>query len=236
MNLYEIRINLLKYKKQVFSINEFARIIRIKKSIASVYINRMLKKKLIFRLERGKLSLNEDPFISASQIAFPAYLSLSSALYLHGIIKQVPDKIYLITSMKKKSLNIFGMSVILIKVNPKLMFGYSQEKKGESYIYLADIEKAVIDSLYFLRYCRIIYILEAIKKANTEKLESYALKLNKEVIIRRLGYLMDLLGVKHSLKRKNNTSYKLNPQIKSRGKFNKKWYLYVNEEVNLDAV
>ncbi|MEW5761432.1 MAG: hypothetical protein AB1779_11775 [Candidatus Thermoplasmatota archaeon] len=231
MNLYEIKERLSQSKKSIFTINEFSRIFNIKKSVASVYVNRMIKKKLLFRIERNKVSISDDAFTLSSQLIFPSYISLITALYLHNIVEQVVDKIYVLTTKKRKNINLFGTDVIFVQTKPELMFGYKRIEKAQSFIMLADLEKTIIDCLYFQRYCRLSYIITALGKADIRKVEGYAERLNKEVVSRRLGYLLDLLGKKNSLKRKTDTTYKLNSLIKKKGKFDKKWYLYINEEI-----
>lgn len=231
MNLYEIKELLSRQEKAVFSINEIARLLDIKKTVAYVYTHRMVRKKLLFKIERNKVSLSDDPFVISSQLTFPSFISLTSALYLHNVIQQVIDRIYIITTRKKKSLKIFDTDVTFINVKPEFMFGYKKIKKEKSFVMIADLEKTIIDCLKFPRYCRLHYVVKAFEKADLEKIEKYLSILDDEVIIRRAGYLLDILKKKHSLKRKTNSTYKLNPSIKKKGKFNKKWYLYINEKL-----
>lgn len=231
MNLYEIKEKLKKQEKSVFNLNEISRITGKKKSIVSIYINRMQKKGWLFKLEKNKISITKDIFVVSSQLTFPSYLSLTTSLYLHNIIPQVIDKIYMITPKKKKKTEVFSTKVFFIKTSPKMMFGYRKIKKGEGFIFIADLEKTIIDCLLFLRYCRINDVVEAIKQADIEKLGNYLFMLKKESAIRRCGYLLDLLKIKHNLKKKTKTIYKLNPSSKKKGKFNNKWYLYINEEI-----
>ncbi len=232
MNLYEIKELLKKNEKEIFTINEFSRLLNLKKEIAYIYAHRMMKKNLLIKIEKNKYSLTDDPFIIASQLIFPSYISLTSAFYLHNVMQQVIDKIYILTSRQKKQLKTNSLNIQFIKVQPRLMFGYKRIKKGNSFIMLADLEKAILDSLLFLRYCRLPLIIEALKKAKVQKLESYLSLIKNEVLTRRIGYLFDSLRIKHHLKRKNNIIYKLNPSLKKKGSFDKKWYLYVNEDVN----
>jgi len=232
MNLYEIKDILEKKEKAIFTMNEFAKLFQLKKEVASVYLYRMVKKGLLIKIEKNKFSLTNDPFIIASQITFPCYLSLTSALYLHNIMPQIPDIIEVITSRQKKSLYNNLVKIRFIKVKPELMFGYLKLKKESSFIMLADVEKTIIDSLIFLRYCRLQLILDALKIANLKRLEEYLSLIRNEAIVRRVGYLLDLLKIKHHFKKRTDVVYKLNPSIRKRGEFNKKWYLYVNEDAN----
>lgn len=231
MNIHIITSELAKMERAVFTVIDIARVGNISKKSAAVYTNRILKNKLLFRVEKNKFSTTKDPFIAVSQIIFPAYLSLTTALYLHNTVQQVIDKIYVITTRQKKSKEIFGIKTYFIKVSPRLMFGYTKIRKENSFIMLADLEKTILDCLYFQKYCSLQYLCEALKKADIEKLESYAKQFKKESVTMRLGYLLDLLGIKHNLKRKTNTTHKLNPLKQNKGNFNKKWYLYINEEI-----
>lgn len=231
MNIYEMRRKIVQHEKAVFDINELSRILGVSKRAASVYVNRMIKKKLLFKIEKNKVAVCDDIFIVSSQILFPSYLSLTSALYMHNSFSQIINKIYILTTKKRKMAKIFGTEIIFVNINPKLLFGYRKVKKGESFINLADLEKAIIDCLYFPRYCRIGYLMHGLKKVNIKKFESYIRILNSEAVLRRAGYLLDYIKAEHSLKRRTNTIYKLNPRIRAQGKFNKKWYLYINEEV-----
>ena len=230
MNIYEIKEKLSRYK-QVFNINEISRITGIKKNVLSVYLERMEKKGLITRIEKGKYALTKNPFIIASHLVFPSYLSLTTAFYLHGTLSQVPTKLFVITTKKKQKLRVGNVEIIFISTRPKYMFGYRKQRFHGGYVFLADLEKAIVDSLLYLRYVRLSYIIDAIKTSSIDKLIEYAKRIDSEAVIRRMGYLLDKLGVKHSLKRKNKVVYKLNPSIKKKGKFNKKWYLYINEEI-----
>jgi predicted transcriptional regulator of viral defense system len=63
------------------------------------------------------------------------------------------------------------------------------------------------------------------------RLIEYARKSESEAVERRLGYLLDLIGVKHDIRPKNKTSYKLNPSIGEKGEFDNKWRIYVNEAI-----
>lgn len=231
MNLYEIKELLSKQEKAVFSINEIARLLNIKKTVTYVYVNRIIRKKLLFKIERNKVSTSDDPFIVSSQLTFPSFISLTSALYLHNVMPQIIDRIYIITTRKKESLRIFDTNITFVNVKPEFMFGYKKIKKGKSFVMIADLEKTIIDCLKFPRYCRLYYVVKAFEKADVKKIEKYISILNNEVIARRIGFLLDILKKNHSLKRKTNIVYKLNPSIKKKGKFNKKWYLYINEKL-----
>jgi len=229
MNLYEIKKRLEEQEKAVFSLNEIARIIRKPKNITAVYLNRMCKKNLLFRIEKNKFSKTKDIFIIASQLIYPSYLGLTTSLYLQNEFSQIINKIYVFTSRQKKKIKVFDTEINFIKVNPKLMFGYKKIKKEDSFVIISNLEKTIIEFILFQNYSRVSNLLELIKKSDIVKLLDYTKTIKKEVLTRKMGFLLDLAKINHDLKRKTKTIYRFNPRKKERGKFNNKWFLYINE-------
>lgn len=229
MNIASIMSKLERSSLAVFTVNDLRKVAGLSRDVAYVYINRMLKRKLIKKVEKGKFTVYEDPFLISTQLVYPSYISFLSAIYLHGKTTQTINELFVTTSKRKREMEIFGMRIKFVKLSPMFMFGFKIVEKSNSYIFLADLEKAIIDSIYLPRYCPLSEVLEAMKDINVEKILDYASKLNMEAINRRLGYMLELLGIKTDLKPTTGVVYKLNPSIKSPGKFNSKWKLYVNE-------
>ncbi|MFA5381544.1 MAG: hypothetical protein WC356_00090 [Candidatus Micrarchaeia archaeon] len=48
---------------------------------------------------------------------------------------------------------------------------------------------------------------------------------------KRIGYLLELKGIKTNLYKNLKNWHKLNPNIKNKGKYNKKWKMWINEEI-----
>jgi len=229
MQLYEIKQILDEKEKAVFSLNEIARIIGKPKNIACVYLNRMYKKNLLFKIEKNKFSRTRDIFVIASQLTFPSYLGLTTSLYLQNEYSPIINKLYILTPKQKKKINVFDTEINFIRVAPSLMFGYKKIKKENSYILISDMEKTIIDSILYQRYTRITNQIELIKNADIDKLLDYTKKIDKEILTRKIGFLLDLAGIHHDLKVNTKTIYKFNSGITQKGTFNNKWRLYVNE-------
>ena len=77
---------------------------------------------------------------------FPAYVSLQSALYLHGMVSQVPAVTYAVTLARTRRFVTPLGTVSLHHVRPTFFFGY--EDAGRSGGRLATPEKALVDFLY----------------------------------------------------------------------------------------
>ncbi|MEM3404600.1 MAG: hypothetical protein QXJ17_08700 [Nitrososphaeria archaeon] len=229
MKLEKVLGKLKESKLAIFTINDLLKVTDLSKCVAYVYINRMVNRGLIYKIERGKFTIYNDPFLVSTQLLYPSYISFLTGLFLHGKTTQTINEILVATSKRKNSVESFGLKIKFVKLNPKFMFGFNKVEKGSSYIFLAKLEKVILDSLYLPRYCPLSDVYNALKEADIDKLLMFASELKVEAINRRLGYMLEVLGVRTNLVAQNRTPYKLNPAIKSLGEFNKKWRLYVNE-------
>ncbi|MGQ9787929.1 MAG: type IV toxin-antitoxin system AbiEi family antitoxin domain-containing protein [Candidatus Hadarchaeaceae archaeon] len=230
MRLYELANMLKKSRMAVFSIKDICRYGGLKRDEAYVYLHRMLKKNMIHRIQKGKFSIHADPFVISTQLVTPSYVSFLSALYLHGKFEQAINTIFIVTPIKRPPIGVFGMDVKFVKLKPNLIFGFRKVRKGESYISLAELEKTVADILYLPKYGRINSVAGLMPEVDVQKLKKYAERMG-EAVIRRAGYLLDRAGVGHDLEPRTKTVYKLNPSIEKLGNLNRKWLLYINEEL-----
>ncbi len=146
MNLYEIRERALHSGRAVFDIQQLANLIGISKAVAKVYAHRLVKKSLAKPLLRGKISFVNDDLVIATQLIEPSYISGYSALLFHDLIEQVPRYTEAITT--KRSILYKELGIRYYKVQPKLFYGYNRYKKDQSYVFVAEPEKALIDGLY----------------------------------------------------------------------------------------
>lgn len=143
-NIYEIRDTAIRSKIAVFSLQQLANLINKPKKIASVYASRLVAKGLAQRLSSGKISFSDNEFVIASQFIEPAYISLLSALNIHGLITQIPITIECVTTKKTRTYSFSNY----YHIQPNLFFGYCKQKRANSYIFIAEPEKAFLDGLY----------------------------------------------------------------------------------------
>ena len=104
----------------------------------------------MIRLRRGVWALPNrvDPLALPEYLTapFPAYVSLQSALYLHGMISQMPAVTYAVTLARTRRFTTPLGTVSLHHVQPSFFFGF--EDAGRSGGRLATPEKALVDFLY----------------------------------------------------------------------------------------
>ncbi|GAI28915.1 unnamed protein product, partial [marine sediment metagenome] len=99
-------------------------------------------------------------------------------------------------------------------------------------INITDKEKTIIDCLDKPQYCGgIIEVAKALKnnKYDRKKLENYAQRIGNSGVLRRLGYLCELLNKKIKLPKLNTRNYLLlDPTMSKKGPKSAKWRLIIN--------
>ncbi|ARD84735.1 hypothetical protein FAD_0835 [Ferroplasma acidiphilum] len=146
LTLYKIRDMALKNNVSVYNVNEFANLIQKNNKVAIVYMNRLVRNNLATKPVNGKISFINDDFIMASQLIYPSYISTNSALLFHKLAQQVPGKVECVTTINSINYNKLGISYH--KIKPELFFGYKRYNYNNSYIFVANPDKAVFDGLY----------------------------------------------------------------------------------------
>ena len=97
---------------------------------------------------------------------------------------------------------------------------------------MADPEKAIIDSLYVSKLISEAFSAMKTKEFDVEKLVEYGYKMKSKVLIKRLGYLLELSGIDvHDKFRKfiNERYDLLNPNLPKKENRSEKWRLMINE-------
>jgi predicted transcriptional regulator of viral defense system len=134
----------------VFTTRDAAARLRVPNGHASVSLARLAAAGQLIRLRRGTWALPNcvDPLALPEYLTspFPAYVSLQSALYLHGMISQVPSMTYAVSLARTRQFRTPLGTVSLHHVQPGFFFGYEDAGRGSGR--LATPEKALVDFLY----------------------------------------------------------------------------------------
>jgi len=116
-------------------------------------IYRLIKKKILFRVQKGFYSIVPLTQLDPIEIGFRAinhfsYLSTETVLSKNGIINQSPSKITFLSS-SPANFNINEVSYLVRQLKPQCLnntVGIIQNDKG---VFMATTERAVADMLYF---------------------------------------------------------------------------------------
>ncbi len=120
------------------------------RSAASRLLARLATDGLVTRLRAGLWSIEPrlDPLAlpEALTAPYPAYVSLQTALYHHGLIEQIPQVIYAVTLGRPRRVRTTLGTYSIHRLAPRVFGGY--ERPRASTIQLATPEKALFDLAY----------------------------------------------------------------------------------------
>lgn len=149
MQIIEIQKQLKDINKPYYSTADLSKILNQKRGVLRTTIHRLLKKGVLFKVQRGAYILPDnfgklDQVIN--QLYFPSYLSFETALSRYGILNQIPYTFSFAWPRKSKKFPIGEFTVEIKHIQKKLFFGYTLQKD----LYIALPEKALLDQLYFV--------------------------------------------------------------------------------------
>ncbi len=116
---------------------------------ASKMLERLARAKLVTPIRRGLWGVGErvEPLALPSYLTspYPSYVSLQTALYLHGMISQVPAVIYVASLDRTRRIETAVGTFSVHRVAPEFFGGFETTETG---IALATPEKALLDVFY----------------------------------------------------------------------------------------
>ena len=229
------KIELLKTLESypIFAFNDFVRITRKSSEYARVMLFRLKKEKLIYQIERGKYSLHDDPMIFSSYIIVPSYISFWTALRFYNLTEQLPRDIMIASPKSKKTINFQGTRISFFK--SRHLWGYKRVRYLDFDIFVAEKEKCIIDCLLMknVPFDEIIKALRS-REINTKKLTEYAIRTKNIALVKRLGFIMENLGLDFEdlLKHTDNNYIPLDMFGEKKGTKDRKWKIIVNRRLD----
>ncbi len=171
----------------------------------------------------------------------PHYIAYYSALQLHNLITQpaLKEQIVVPTQKKPSTIRINNVSFQFIYHNHKHFFG-KEKIWADSFnkVMCSDLEKTFIDCLFRPDYAGgIIEIAKALyfarKRINFEQLLAYSQIFNSQAVIKRLGFLLEILEIDQPIinelqKRKSNSYALLDTELPKAGKMISRWSIQQN--------
>jgi len=155
------------------------------------YVKKICKGFYIF----SDLQINEPTlFTIANRVYEPSYVSLEMALSIYGLIPEAVYGTTSVTSKRSKNLKTPVGYFIYRHIQPELMFGYElREHDGHRY-QVAEIEKAILDYLYFNSKIADAESFEGVRfnipeikeKINIEKFNKYLVAFTSKALEKRV--------------------------------------------------
>lgn len=160
---------------ETFSIDDLRRLFPKDNQNITTIVSRMAKSGIIVPICRGLYRLKQTPIDVeklAQSIYYPSYISFESALSKYGIINQGTYITTFATTRHSKKIILNETECVFRTLKPKLFFGFNLSNG----IYIAEAEKAVLDTLYFiyLGKLKINFTDWYLKDLDVAKIKKYA--------------------------------------------------------------
>ena len=150
MNQIEALQRLRTLAAPVVESRDVAALLRVSTSNATTILRRLARTGMIVHLSRGRWLVHEKidrlalpELISAP---YPAYVSLQSALFHHGLIEQIPSVLYAVTPARPRRLQTPLGTISFHRMPPDLFKGFELASRSDAKV--ATPEKALFDMLY----------------------------------------------------------------------------------------
>lgn len=134
----------------VIETRDAAALLQVATSNATTILRRLAGDGMIVHLCRGRWLVNPKidrlalpELISAP---YPAYISLQSALFQHGLIAQIPSVLYAVTTARPRRLQTPVSTISFHRMPPQLFKGFELSSPFDAKIAIP--EKALFDLLY----------------------------------------------------------------------------------------
>jgi predicted transcriptional regulator of viral defense system len=220
---------------------------------AKLIASRLIRKGWLTPLSRGTYLIvpleagvegrySEHEFVIASHLIEPYYIGYWSALQYHGLTEQVPVTVFVVTTRHviDRSRVILDSRYRFVTVAEKKFFGFGRVLVANSAVNVSDKTKTIADCLDHPEYCG--GISEAAKAlwvardvVSVDGIVDYGFMMGNSAILKRLGYLAELLGVEmpenvlDRVRGKIRKGYSLlDPLGKKEGRHSTRWGLIAN--------
>lgn len=143
-------VSLLRRGKSVYAFAELLRLTDLSNAAMRRALTRLCESELMISLGKGYYANGlQMPALEeiASVLYAPAYISLETALFMHGIVDQAPHLLTCVTINKTKIFRTGLGEIQYYHLKPELFFGYQINDA----LPLAEAEKAALDFVYLQR-------------------------------------------------------------------------------------
>ena len=163
-------------KKTAFTIRDIKNFLS-KKNISSNYLGVLLhnlrKKGELKRIGRGVYTLREELEVVGFAF-FPFYYGLQESLSIRNLWEQETNPVVLTTRKIRAGMrNFLGNNYVVKRINRKMFFGFEMVRYYDFWIPVSDVEKTLIDFVYFREPLLPDTLAEIKKRINMDVLRNY---------------------------------------------------------------
>jgi len=225
---------------QIFETKNLKHTLDLDNRMINEIVENLVFKGFLSRIERGKYCRANfrDENVIGTFLAKESAVAYWSALNLHGLTEQFPNKIFIQTSQLKKEVEFAGTIYQFVKIQVNKRTGIIFTGYGNYKYPITDIEKTIVDCFDLPQYCGgFPELIRAFYQAklDAKKLINYCASVNNIAVMKRLGFLAELFEKKNLnsfiqfARSKVNRSYNLFDTFgENTGEPNSDWYLRMN--------
>ena len=192
--------------------------------------------------EKGADSYAIHSFVIGSLLIKPYYVGYWSALNYYGFTEQTPLCVYIATPKPKNSRKILNVEFKFVTITPRKMFGITTAMIEDSPVNISTPEKTFVDCLDHPEHAggsdevaKALYFSAGELKLKT--LAKMAIKIGNSAVIKRLGYISEILELGECLDVLESAEIKrgyslLDPLFPRKGKIKEKWSLVANTVID----
>jgi len=229
------------YELLYFNMQEVEETMNTSFSNLNEVLENLVDKKVLRRLEKEKYARLDfsDIHPLASFISQGGVIGYWSALHIHGLTERFPNKIFVKIAHRKRNTTLMGIPIQFVSVQErKLSKGVIKQGYGDRSFTLTTPEATLLDCFDQPRYAGDFPdLLRAFAKAtlDNEQLIEYAKMLNNRAVIKRLGYIAELVRPQdlgtfiefaHSMVNKKYDLFEASGE--EEGAFNNRWKIRLN--------
>ena len=174
----------------VFRRSELKLIKGISKGYLKTLIHNLLARGEIRRITKGTYTFHDDADVVCFAFS-PSYYGLEDALSIRKISEQGTNPVVVtLRNVRRGARRYDGKNYLVYHLDKSLFFGYEQIKRGDFWIPVSDIEKTVIDMVYFKVGISDELWPEILAAIDRKRLDGYLKRYNKrfqENVNRLLG-------------------------------------------------
>lgn len=249
--------SLYEHRKTIFTTDDIVRFGLTSRSNAYKLVHDLAKRNIIYRLKYGKYIIIPQEmgqvnnyignwYVVAREIANCEnyYISHYSAMDIYNMVTHPILKVYIIVSnegRKRKKIKIIGnVTFEFISTDKKNIWGIKEQwVTNTEKVKVSAIEKTIIDCLYRPKFCGgILEVATGIwmqkENINYDKLINYVIKYDKNIVVKRLGYILESLNLQNNhylmrlKERVNEKYYILDPCLDTNKTYKNSWKLIAN--------
>jgi predicted transcriptional regulator of viral defense system len=180
-------------------------------------LRRMVAKGEAHRLQAGRYLVNRPGLLSPRprlddlepvaelvlrRLDHRYYLSWHTGLWHHGLIEQQSRTVLCAVRIRKRPVRLGAQTVRFVSVTQRKFFGFSRSDSYQAPVWVADLEKTLLDSLDAPALVGpMSVVIAALDQAarqgvlDPQRLVAYAIRMGGPVLNRRLGYFMERLSI-----------------------------------------